>query len=243
MPKRKSPFNLATAPRAVTEAAADSNFRVFTNVDEDENTAELLIYEQIGEDWYGEGVTASGVVSFLRDNADREINVRINSPGGLVYDGLVIFNALTSHQKQVTVTIEGLAYSAASFIAMAGDVVKMHKASDIGIHRASIIAWGNQKEMRSMVEWLSVIDEHLVDIYEGKTGKSREQIEAWLDGTSDGTVFSATEAKEQGFADEVIEQKSKTSKEKAEDAKKAVIKNVTKRAAARNKMRLEALRS
>tara|TARA_A100001391_G_scaffold205094_1_gene203447 strand:+ start:499 stop:1212 length:714 start_codon:yes stop_codon:yes gene_type:complete len=191
-----------------TPQKAEQSSRMRASIRNDGNVAELLIMDQIGEDSYGDGVSAESVVNFLRINRTKPINVRINSPGGLVYEGLVIMNALASHDATVTVTIEGLAYSAASFIAMAGDTVRMYKASDFGIHRASIIAMGNRKEIQSVRDWLNTIDNHLVDIYQAKTGQPRKKIIDWLDGVSDGTVFSADEALKAGFCDEVIDPKA-----------------------------------
>ena len=195
-------FNL-NVPRSLRNGMSDDKFRVYCNADA-EGPVELLVMDEIGESWYGEGVKATDVVSFLSSNRGRDVNVRINSPGGLVYDGLVIYNNLKQHDGIVTVTIEGLAFSAASFIAMAGDTIRMHEASDIGIHRAWGGGVGNAKTMRGVAEWLDQIDSHLVEIYQAKTGAGENQINEWLDGTDDGTLFSAKEAVRFGFADELI---------------------------------------
>ena len=203
-------FNL-NIPQKWRNSLSDENFRAYTN-DSGDGPSELLIMEEIGQNMYGDGLSASAVVGWLAAQQDRDINVRINSPGGLVYDGLVIYNALKSHQKNVMVTIEGLAFSAASFIAMAGDTIRMHEASDIGIHRAWGGAIGNAKAMRGVAEWLDTIDGHLVDIYTARTGKATDQINEWLDGTDDGTLFSAKEAVEIGFADELIPVRKKGTK-------------------------------
>ena len=200
----------ATVPESLKNAVSDESFSVFTNASENElEPVELLILDEIGDDWFGEGVSAKSVVGFLDKHRGRDVNVRINSPGGLVYDGLVIYNALATHDAPVTVTIDGLAFSAASFIAMAGDTIRMHEASDIGIHRSMGLAMGNAKTARGLAEWLDVIDEHLVEIYSRRTGQPRNQIEKWLDGTDDGTLFSAKDAVEFGFADELIPLKTK----------------------------------
>lgn len=203
-------FNLKEAPKAIIDSAP-SALPVKVKKAEGDEPAELLLMEQIGEDWWGDGIAATDVADFVRDQKGHPINVRINSPGGFVYDGMVMYNALASHDAQVTVTIEGLAYSMASVIAMAGDVVKMFKASDFGIHRAWGLAIGNQKDMRAEADWLAKIDQHLIEIYVEKTGKEASQIEKWMDGESDGTLFNAVEAKEAGFADEVIDPKNEKS--------------------------------
>ncbi|WP_182865030.1 head maturation protease, ClpP-related [Stieleria mannarensis] len=195
-------LNLAGAPPAVRNGRKSKlPIKLSNNAD----GAEIHLYETIGEDFYGDGVSAMTVKEFLRDNQGRPVSVRINSFGGDVYDGVTIYNSLLSHTGRVTVTIDGIAFSAASFIAMAGDHVRMYPTSDIGIHRASVITWGNQREHQSAIDWLNTIDEHLIDIYQDRTGRKRNEIEKWLDGVSDGTVFPATEAKRLGFVDEVID--------------------------------------
>lgn len=196
----------------IRSALSDTHFRIHAEA------TELLIMEDIGKDMFGDGLAATDVLSFLERNDGVDINVRINSPGGLVYDGLVIYNALSQHTGKVTATIEGLAYSAASVIAMAADELVMHAASDIGIHRAWGAAAGNSAIMLDVAEWLQTIDGHLVDIYTAKTGLSAEQIEMYMDGTVDGTLFSAEKAVELGFADKVLPLKVKESSEPAEAA-------------------------
>lgn len=204
-------FNLQGAPRAITDAASDS-LPIRCVAAKNDDAAELLIMENIGEDWYGDGVSATHVVDFVKSQKDSPIHVRINSQGGFVYDGLVMYNALASHVPDVTVTIEGLAYSMASVIALAGDTVKMFRASDYGIHQAWGGVVGNQDEVLAAHQWLVKIDEHLVEIYQEKTGKTADEIVAWMKGTSDGTLFSATDALEAGFADEVIDPKGEQAK-------------------------------
>ena len=189
-------FNLSGIPEAITDAAGKLPIRLQA-AESDSEPAELLVMDKIGEDYYSDGVSATDVVTFVRDQKGRAIHVRINSPGGFVYDGMVIYNVLASHAGEVTVTIEGLAFSMASVIAMAGDTVRMFKASDFGIHRAWGFAMGNQKEMRSSADWLATIDQHLVEIYAEKTGSSAKKINDWMDGESDGTLFSAADALKQ----------------------------------------------
>lgn len=203
--KSLQPFNLSGAPKCVTDAAA--NIPVQLKDATDEGPAELLIDDHIGEDVWGGGVSAASVGEFLASRRGEDINVIINSFGGYCYEGFQMFNDLSHHTGKVTVEIKGIAFSAASFIAMAGDVIRMHKASDWGIHRASIMAFGNQKEMRSMADWLNTLDEHVIDIYQDRSLQPRDKIIGWIDGESDGTTFSAQQCLELGFCDEVIEPK------------------------------------
>lgn len=201
-------------PDRLKAAFSDSDFTIYAKKSSDD--VELLIMEDIGKDaWTGEGLSAKDVSVFLADNQDSPVHVRINSSGGLVYDGMQIYNGLANHRAGVTVTIEGLAFSAASMIAMAGKRIRMHEASDIGIHRAWGAAIGNAKAMRGVAEWLDTIDTHLIDIYESRSGQSRASITKWIDGTDDGTLFPAKKAVELGFADEVIEVSRKGEKPEA----------------------------
>lgn len=203
-------------PKCIRAALDQSDFRVVC-LAPDEGPAEMMVMDVIGDDFFGDGLTASKAVDFIRDNKDRDILVRINSPGGLAYEGLQIYNALGQHQKNVTVRVEGLAFSAASIIAMAGDTIEMHEASDIGIHRAAVVAIGNQFEMQDAMNWLRNLDEHLVNIYTARTGQSRDTIRDMLDGVSDGTLMRAEEAVELGFADKVIPAKAKSDKKESKN--------------------------
>lgn len=194
----------------------------FTDAADDSDTAELLIMDVIGEDWWtGGGITGKMVIDFLDRNADKKIHVKMDSGGGDVYDGITIFNALVNHPKDVTVTVEALAFSAASYIAMAGDTLRMQATANFGIHASSSMCYGNQKNMLAMAEWLERIDNTILDIYQARGTMEREQLEEWFQGTdNDGTLFSATEALEAGFIDEVIPIPSKETKstEPKEDA-------------------------
>jgi len=213
------PIN-AKPPKAIEEANEQSSLRVFAN--ETEESMEILVYDRIGEDfWTGEGVRAKDVQAIMATAKGKPVHVRINSFGGDVYDGFQIYNALASHDAEVRATVEGIAFSAASFIAMAGDTLAMYRTSDFGIHEASTVAIGNKREMKSAYDWLATIDEHLLDIYTAKTGKDREWMNQMLTGESDGTVFSAEEAKEHGFADEIVDPKTEKSDGKKDKAASA----------------------
>ena len=204
----KKPFNLEV-PKIVASQVADESFKVYCKEAKD-GPAELLIFDEIGyDDWSGTGIAAKDVWAFVNNSRGSEINVKINSPGGLVYDGMQIYNALISHDETVTVEVVGLAFSAASLIAMAGDTIRMHEASDLGIHRAWGVSVGNQKAMRATADWLNTIDGHLIDAYQDKSGQSRDKIVEMIDGEDDGTLMSAEEAVALGFADEIIPKKNK----------------------------------
>lgn len=211
------PFNL-NLPEKLRNAVSDPDFRCFVN--QDDERFEILIADEIGEGFFGEGVRAVDVIESLDARREDPVDVRINSPGGLVYEGFQIFNALARHRGHVTTINEGLAFSSAANIFMAGDTRLMFPASDFGIHRASGFAFGNARVMRGVAEWLDAIDSHLVeDIYAG-LGHSAEQINQWLDGTDDGTIFTGRQAVEMGFATGLVETEEATNRSKAAAASK-----------------------
>lgn len=165
---------------------------------------ELLIYGDIGESWWGESVTAKSVVEQLNalDPAVATINVRINSYGGSVADGFAIYNALKRHGAAVAVTVDGVAMSSASFIAMAGDTVKMPATSILMIHAPWGGAMGNAQEMRQYADVLDKFADAMTDAYAAKSGKDRADILALLTDGED-HYFTGAEAVAEGFADEV----------------------------------------
>lgn len=163
--------------------------------------AEVYIYDQIGEDWFtGGGVTAKRFVNELADVKAREIHLHVNSPGGSVFDGVAIFNALQRHPAKVTTYIDGLAASIASVIALAGDQVVMAANSLFMIHNPWGGVQGTAEDMRKMADVLDKVRETLVNTYEDRTTLSRDELEAALDAE---TWFTAQEALAAGFVDEV----------------------------------------
>lgn len=164
------------------------------------DTTEILVYDEIGM-W---GITAKDFVAALATINTPNIVVRINSPGGDVFDGLAIYNALMNHKANITCVVDGLAASAASFIALAGDTVSIHESAMMMIHRAWGFAIGNQADMADMVTVLSKIDSQLAGIYAKQTGKSVEEMAALMVGESDGTWFTAQEAADLNLVDEIV---------------------------------------
>jgi len=160
---------------------------------------ELLIYDEIGA--YGVS-SKSFLVELGALDTKAPLNLRLNSPGGSVFDAVAIYNALMRHEGPVTVTIDGIAASAASYIAMAGDTVVMPENTFLMIHDPSGMVMGNAGDMRSMAEALDKIAGSLVRGYSAKSGRPDEGIaalmaaETWLD---------AADALELGLADKVIE--------------------------------------
>lgn len=165
-----------------------------------DGVAEVFIYEQIGEDYWAEGVTAVDFVNELNALSASEIHLHINSPGGSVFDGVAIHNALLRHPAKVTTFIDGLAASIASVIALAGDRVVMASNALFMIHNPWGGVQGDASEMRKMAEVLDKITITLVNTYEESSSLSRDEILAAMDAE---TWYTADEALAAGFIDEV----------------------------------------
>lgn len=172
---------------------------------EAQKPAELLIYGNIGDRWNEDGVVASELVRELSALEADTINLRINSYGGSVPDGLAIYNALRRHKATVNVFVDGVAISCASYIAMAGDSITMAKNSKMMIHGPWTIAAGNATDMREQADILDRYAKAMASAYADKSGKTYEDALALL---TDGKNhwFLADEAKAEGFADEVGEE-------------------------------------
>src|SRR3990167_11554562 len=167
----------------------------------DATSVEILLYDEIGF-W---GVTAKEFATTLAGITAASIVVRINSPGGDVFDGLAIYNSLQAHPATIKTQIDGWAASAASFIALAGESVTIAQSAFMMIHKAWGITLGNADDHRDMVMTLDKIDGQLSDIYAKKTAKPKAEILALMKGESDGTWFTADEAKAMGLADTIVD--------------------------------------
>lgn len=171
-------------------------------VNEKTNTTEITIYGIIGNSWWYDSISASDIDELLKDITG-DITINLNSPGGDAFDGIAIYNRLKKHDGNITVNVDGWACSAASVIAMAGDTVNMGLGSMIMIHEASTVVWGTKRDMRKEADVLEQLEEGIIDIYMTKANVSREEIRKMVD---DETWFSASKAKEIGFAT-VVEEK------------------------------------
>ncbi|HEX2594797.1 MAG TPA: head maturation protease, ClpP-related [Rhizomicrobium sp.] len=162
----------------------------------------ITMYEDIGEDWWtGGGVTAKGVTAQLRAIGDRPVEVQINSSGGDMFEGIAIYNALREHPQQVTVKVMGMAASAASIIAMAGDTVEIGAASFVMIHNCWVMAAGNRHDMAEIAAWLAPFDAAMADVYAARTGQDAKAVAGWMDAE---TFMSGNQAIERGFADSLL---------------------------------------
>lgn len=158
--------------------------------------AEVLLYDEIGA-W---GTSAADFAKELKDVKASEITLRLNSPGGEVFDGLAIYAALKRHPAEITVHVDGLAASIASVIAMAGDKVIIDRHAQMMIHEAHAIAVGNTKDMTAMARLLDEYSDNIASIYAERAGGD---VAAWRDRMRGESWFSAKEAVTAGLADEV----------------------------------------
>jgi len=165
------------------------------------DVAEVWIYEEIGEDfWTGSGITAKGFQKELSGIKASQIDLHINSPGGLVFDGITIHNLLKQHPANVTTYIDGLAASIASVIALSGDRVVMAENALFMIHKASGMVFGNSDDMRDFAEKLDKVNGSIATTYMTKTGKDENEINEMMKAE---TWLTAKDALEYGFIDEI----------------------------------------
>jgi ATP-dependent Clp endopeptidase proteolytic subunit ClpP len=156
------------------------------------------IYDEIG--YFG--ITAADFTRDLSAVKAKTLNLRINSPGGSVFDGLTIYNRLREHPATVHVTVDGVAASIASVIAMAGDTIEMGRGSQMMIHNPSGLVMGQAGDMREMADLLDKLArDSIADVYAAKGGKDAAH---WLSLMAAETWLSAREAVEAGLADSVL---------------------------------------
>lgn len=146
------------------------------------------------------GVSAKDFLNDLSTVEGDSVDVEINSPGGDVFAGLAIYNGLRASGKTINVKVIGLAASAASIIAMAGDTIEMPENTFMMVHNPWSLAAGDAKELRASADVLEKIGDGLVTTYANRTGKGRDEITAMLDA---GTWMTAQEAVDAGFATSV----------------------------------------
>jgi len=168
----------------------------FVSTEDGQTAASVYIYDEIG--WYG--VTAQDFVRDLMQVTAAEIHVHINSPGGDVFDGVAIYNALLSHPANIVVHVDGLAASAASFIAQAGDVRLIARNAQMMIHDAQGVCMGAAVDMREMADLLDKASDNIADIYSTRCGGTTKQWRGQMEAT---VWYSAAEAVQAGLADKV----------------------------------------
>lgn len=168
------------------------------------NTATIYVYDVIDAFW---GVSAADVTKALAGITAPNIVLRINSPGGDVFEARAMMTAIAEHPATVTARIDGLAASAASVLALAADTVEIAEGGFYMIHQAWTFALGNADDLRTTAGLLDKIDGSLVADYAARTGKTADEICAWMKAE---TWFSAQEAVDAGFCNAVMPSTSKT---------------------------------
>jgi ATP-dependent Clp endopeptidase proteolytic subunit ClpP len=157
----------------------------------------VLLYGVIG--WEN---PAKDFVDSMKKLKGKHVNVRLNSPGGDVFDAVAMVNAISSHVGGVTAYVDGLAASAASWIALAANKVVMAHMGRMMIHDAASRVCGNAAEMRRVADQLDSISDTIASAYAKKTGKSHEEVRSAM---KEETYFTAEEAKDWGLVDEIAE--------------------------------------
>ena len=168
---------------------------------EDTGSRTLVLNGQISDEtWFGDEVTP-GLFREELNAGEGDVTVWINSPGGDVFAAAQIYNMLMEYPGNVDVRIDGIAASAASVIAMAGNKVSMSPVAMMMIHNPMTVAMGDKKVMQQAIDMLDEIKESIINAYELKTGQSRTKIAHMMDAE---TWFNAKKAVELGFADDIL---------------------------------------
>jgi ATP-dependent Clp endopeptidase proteolytic subunit ClpP len=186
---------------------AKSWFRI-ENSAEDTDTTDIYVYDSIGG-WFG--MYADEFIEALGQVTSKNISLRLNSPGGSVFEGIAIANAIRNHPANVTVYVDSLAASIASVIALAGNRLVMMPQSQIMIHNASGACYGDATEMTRMADLLDKQSRNIAEAYAQHTGRPLAE---WQQYMADETWFTAEEAVAVGLADEAMPMRPK----KGEDA-------------------------
>lgn len=178
-------------------------YRIQNKADE---TPKLYIYDEIG--YFGD--SAKSLVDQLKDVAGDELEVHLNSPGGDIFDGLAIYQALKDHPAKVTVRIDGLAASIASVIAQAGDRIVIAPKASMMIHDGWTMAVGNAADMRKTADVLDKQSQIIASVYADRTGFTSD---FWRERMSSDTWYDASEALEAHLVDEIEGQSPKVVEE------------------------------
>lgn len=183
--------------RARPEAAVRDWYRIQAQAGT--RTAEVRIYDDIG--WMG--TSAKSFADELSAVDADEIRLHLNSPGGDAWDGIAIYNALRAHPAKVVVTVDALAASAASVIAMAGDTVRMNRGAQLMIHDAWGLVIGNASDMQDAASMFDKLSDSLAGIYAARAGGT---VDDWRKAMGTETWYTAAEAVDSGLADEMVDE-------------------------------------
>lgn len=182
------------------------NNKSFSIINKTETSAEILLYSSIGESYFEDSISAKQFSEELKKlpSSVKEITLRVNSPGGSVFDGMTIYERLKTHPAKVTAYVDGLAASIASIIIMAADEIIVGEGAAIMIHKPMSFVAGNSLELERMIDVLDKIENQMINIYAKKTGMSRSEISSAL---AKETWYTSDEAIEAGLASKKFEAK------------------------------------
>ncbi|HBQ5687036.1 TPA: Clp protease ClpP [Klebsiella pneumoniae subsp. pneumoniae] len=165
----------------------------------DDNT--ISVFDVIGQDYWGEGITAKRIAGALRAMNGADVTVNINSPGGDMFEGLAIYNLLREYEGHVTVKVLGIAASAASIIAMAGDDIQIGRGAFLMIHNCWLYAMGNRHDFAELAQSLEPFDTAMADIYAVRSGLDIAAVQKLMDAES---YIGGSDAVAKGLADSLL---------------------------------------
>ncbi|KVG77216.1 head maturation protease, ClpP-related [Burkholderia ubonensis] len=198
------------APKAMTQWNASIQAAT------DSGEASISILDVIGQDyWTGEGVTSNRIAGALRAIGRNPVTVNINSPGGDMFEGVAIYNMLREHAGHVTVKVLGMAASAASIVAMAGDTIQIGLPAFFMVHNGWIVAAGNRNDFRELADWMEPFDAAMADVYSARTGIAVADVRAMMDKE---TWVGGSAAVDKGFADDLLDSEQIKKGEKTQAA-------------------------
>lgn len=175
---------------------------------ESRDTAVIRIFGDIGESWWGDSVSAA---QFARDldalGSIATLEIRLNSPGGDMFDGVAIYNTLRTHAARKVMYVDGLAASAASVIAMAADELVMGTGTQLMIHNAWAFVVGDAEDMRKQATVMDGLNESMATIYADRAGGGSA---TWRSAMAEETWYGAQEAVDAGLADRVSRREGET---------------------------------
>lgn len=187
-------------PEKLRNSLKAEPFRVYFN--ETADNIEIFLSGIVGDEYTQSD--AASISRILSANRRKPVTMRVNSPGGLAFEGLAIFNALAGHDGRTTGIID-FAASSASLAVIGCDRVMMHENATYHIHEGLSMAFGHIAEMQDAIEWLQAFNEAACMTYAAKTGATQaEMAKALLGKGGDGTKYTAAEALAAGFVDEII---------------------------------------
>lgn len=179
------------------------------------NEIVIDIFDVVGDDMFGGGVTVKSIAAGLRDAGNRPVHLRLNSPGGDLFEGIAIYNVLRQHPAKVSAEIVGVAASAASLLTMAADEIAIAKNATMMVHNTWAVALGDQNVFRETADWLEGFDKQAAETYAARTG---QPVPTLLEMMAVETWFNSDEAVRLGFADSMLDEDGAPKIEMAERA-------------------------